>query len=210
MSELLSELRAACAEVARRARQVTLDLESIAPYAASLPSVCGPARPDPAEHLVGGTPEELTAFWLTLDAINFGSGWFPTMRKRSGHSGYATVAAGVRERFRAHGPWSAAELARIEAAEVAAALGQDSDHELMQLFAASLRDLGAHVAGDYNGHFAAVVQRAGSSAVTLVSTLAGWSCFEDISRYDGISLSFLKRAQIAAADMSAAGVAPFE
>lgn len=209
MSEPLSELRAACAEVARRADQVTLDLESIGPYAASLPSISDPAPPDPAAHPAQGSPEELTAFWLTLDAINFGSGWFPTLRKRPGHSGYSTVATGVRERCRSHGPWTAEELARIEAAEVAAAVGQDPNHELMQLFARSLRDLGAHVAGDYGGHFAAVVQRAGSSAVTLVSTLARWSSFEDTSSYDEISLPFLKRAQIAAADMSVAGIAPF-
>ncbi len=48
--------------------------------------------------------EERAAFWLTLDAINFGSGWFPTLRKRDGRSGYHTIAAGLRERFAAHGP----------------------------------------------------------------------------------------------------------
>ena len=48
--------------------------------------------------------EPLAAFWLTLDAINFGSGWFPTLRKRAGRSGYSTIAAGVRERFERAGP----------------------------------------------------------------------------------------------------------
>ena len=32
---------------------------------------------------------------LTLNAINFGSGWFPTLRKRDGLSGYRTVEAGT-------------------------------------------------------------------------------------------------------------------
>ena len=48
------------------------------------------------------------AFWLTLDAINFGSGWFPTLRKRAEPTGYRTIAAGMQRRFDAGGPWTAA------------------------------------------------------------------------------------------------------
>jgi len=48
---------------------------------------------------------------ITLDAINFGSGWFPYVEKRPGLSGYFTVAHALREHFEARGPWSAAELA---------------------------------------------------------------------------------------------------
>jgi hypothetical protein len=51
------------------------------------------------------------------------------------------------------------------------------------------------------------VQDAGGSAVALASRLAGWQSFEDISAYDGVRLPFLKRAQIAAADLALAGVA---
>ena len=45
--------------------------------------------------------ETRAAYWLTLDAINFGSGWFPTLRKRDGRSGYNTIAAAWRARFAA-------------------------------------------------------------------------------------------------------------
>ena len=48
----------------------------------------------------------MAAYLLTLDAINFGSGWFPTLRKRPGCSGYFTVAWALADRFREHGPWS--------------------------------------------------------------------------------------------------------
>ena len=41
-----------------------------------------------------------------MDAINFGSGWFPTLRKRAGLSGYNTIAAALSDRFR-DGAWSA-------------------------------------------------------------------------------------------------------
>ena len=62
----------------------------------------------------------MATYLLTLDAINFGSGWFPTLRKRPGCSGYFTVAWALADRFRERGPWSNAELAALDAGEVAA------------------------------------------------------------------------------------------
>ena len=104
----------------------------------------GPAPAlDPERHYLDGSREDVAAYLLTLDAINFGSGWFPTLRKRPGCSGYYTIAWALADRFRAHGPWSSADLRELEAAEVAAVLGQDPTHELMALYAQALRDLGA-------------------------------------------------------------------
>ena len=84
-----------------------------------------PPALDPARHYLEGSREAVAAYLLTLGAINFGSGWFPTIRKRPGCSGYFTVAWGLADRFRAHGPYSTAELRAIDAREVAAVLGQD-------------------------------------------------------------------------------------
>jgi putative queuosine salvage protein len=200
-----SDLRAACAAVVQRARHVSIDGGAIAGYAASLPidAVAPPAQLSPAARA------QAAAFWLTLDALNFGSGWFPTLRKREGLSGYGTVAAGVRERFDTRGPWSAAELSAIEAREVARTLGQDPAHELMALFAESLRDLGRHVLDQHGGRFEALVDSAGGHAVVLAQQLGRWDCFSDTSTYDGISIPFLKRAQIAAADLDRSGAARF-
>ena len=208
MSDLVSEIRAACAAVAQRARYVSIEHDAIAPYAASLP-LGPPPAPGSNPHLTTGAREDLAAFWLTLDAINFGSGWFPTLRKPPGASGYATVAAGIRDRFTAAGPWRAAELATIEAATLAEALGQDPDHELMALFAASLRDLGAHVESEYAGRFAAVADAAAGSAVALATLLSGWPSFADSSPYADLEVAFFKRAQIAAADLDRAEAARF-
>lgn len=210
MSDVFDHLRDACATIVERAGRVSIAREEIVAYAKSLPLAAAPSTPDPTTHLVSGTREELAAFWLTLDAINFGSGWFPTLRKRHGRSGYFTVASGVRKRFTKHGPWSAEALATIAAQDIAGALGQDSGHELMGLFAASLRDLGEHVAGEYGGRFAGIVDRARASAVELVTELAGWSCFEDVSVYRELRVPFLKRAQIVAADLALARVADFD
>ncbi|HEY2259938.1 MAG TPA: queuosine salvage family protein [Solirubrobacteraceae bacterium] len=204
----MRELRKACATVAQRAEAVRIEHHRIAPYAASL-AVAESAAFTSEDRIPLAGHEQLAAYWLTLDAINFGSGWFPTLRKRDGLSGYATVAAGMRERALARGPLTVAELEQITAAELAALLGQDAGHPLMGLFAASLRDLGAHVGTDCGGSFAALVQRAGGSAVALARELGGWDSFADCSRYQELELPFLKRAQIAAADLHRAAVAQF-
>ncbi len=205
MRDVLTELRSACAAVAENARYVRVDPEQTSAYIGTLPVDLDPADPDPESHLTDGSREELAAFWLTLDAINFGSGWFPTLRKRDGRSGYLTIAAGVRDRFATRGPYTAGELAELKPEAIAATLGQDPDHELMTLFARSLNDLGRRIATDHDGRFAAVIDAAESSAVALVDELRNWDCFADSSRYDGLDVPFLKRAQIAAADLARAG-----
>jgi hypothetical protein len=171
------------------------------PERAAIPSL------DPDAHILDGDLERRAAFIICLDAINFGSGWWPTIRKRPGASGYFTIAAGLAERFRARGAFSAHELRELSATEVAAVLGQDADHPLMALFASSLRDVGDHVFSQYDGSFAAVLDGAGGSAVAFADVLAGWQAFADTSCYGGREIPFFKRAQIAAADMHHAGVA---
>jgi hypothetical protein len=204
---LVDEIREACAWVAGRARSARIMEEAIPPYAAALPAADALPGLDPAVHVLDGDAERRAAFFLTLDAINFGSGWFPTLRKRDGRSGYFTIALGLRERFDARGPWSAAELREIDTREIAAALGQDPGHELIALFARSLNDLGAHVEDEHGGRFVGVA--AGGSAVALAERLARWDCFADTSSYDGRPVPFFKRAQIAAADLHLAGAADF-
>jgi hypothetical protein len=197
----MDALRAACAADAKSATEVQIDREAIAPYADSLPLGAAPTGARPAFK----SREELAAFWLTLDAVNFGSGWFPTLRKRPGQSGYDTVAGGIRERFATAGPWSPGELRELGAAELATLLDQAPNHELMALFAASLNDLGRHVQDDYAGSFEALADRGEGSAVALAEMLGSWACFADSSTYNGLTVPFLKRAQIAAADLARAG-----
>ena len=198
-SDVVTALRAACARVAELAEHVSIIDEAIGDYAAALRAP--PAR-GAQEH--PGERERLAAHWLTLNAVNFGSGWFPTLRKRAGQTGYRTIAAGITE----HGPWTAQALTGIEAGEIAEVLGQDPGHELMALFARSLRGLGAHVEAEYGGSF--LVTADGASAVALTERLSGWDSFADSSTYAGFEVPFLKRAQIAAADLHRAGVAHFD
>jgi hypothetical protein len=197
---LTDDIRAACARVAAGARSVRIVEAAIEPYAAGLPAESPPA-PDLEP---GAGLEARAAFSLTLNAINFGSGWFPTLRKPPGLSGFRTVEAGLR----AHGPWSAEELARLGRAEVAAALGQDPEHELMGLFETALRELGARVRDEHAGSFLQLARSGDGSAEALAAHLAGWPAWHDVSPYDGEPVPFFKRAQIAAADLALAGIAP--
>jgi hypothetical protein len=199
-------VRAACAAVAAAARSVEINEHVLAAYAANLPPP--DEQPlDPATHFAAGDRESRAAFVICLDAINFGSGWWPAIRKRPGHSGYFTIAAGLADRFRSAGQWRAGELIQLTAADLAAVTGQDPALPLMEQFAASLRDVGAHVHADHGGSFEDLIEAAAGSAVAMAGLLAGWEAFADVSTYGERPVPFYKRAQIAAADLNRAGVA---
>src|SRR5690349_20293165 len=198
---LPDDIRVACARVAARARHVRIVEAAVEPYAATLASESPPA-PD----LAGAALEERAAFSLTLNAINFGSGWFPTLRKACGLSGFRTVEAGVR----AHGPWSAEALAEMTPAGIAAAMGQDPGHELMGHFARHLNELGERVRSEHGGSFLALARSGEGSAVRLAEELGSWATWRDLSTYDDFDVPLFKRAQIAAADLALAGIAPAE
>jgi hypothetical protein len=196
---LPDDIRAACGEVSARSQHVRVVEAAIDPYARTLP-----AGSPPAPDLEGASLEERAAFSLTLNAINFGSGWFPTLRKARGMSGFRTVEAGLR----AHGPWSADALAAMRREEIAAVVGQDPEHQLMGHFAVHLRALGERVRDDHGGSFLALARSGDGSAVALAERLAGWPAWRDVSPYDGGEVPFFKRAQIAAADLHLQGLAP--
>ena len=207
VSPRVAEVSDRSAWVAGRSTTVRVAEARIADYAAVLGEQLGEPE-TPGVPKVRHDRENAAAYWLTLDAINFGSGWFPTLRKRA-RTGYRTIAAGVKRRFDEEGRWTPAQLTNLTAEELAWWLAQDRDHELIELMVGSLRDLGASVERLYGRSFAAVVDAAAGSAVQLAETLGQWRSFADVSSYDGRSVPFLKRAQLAAADLHRAGVADF-
>jgi hypothetical protein len=191
---LTDQVREGCRSIAESARFVSIDLDRLGELEPG-----PPPELDAERHYLEGTPEDVADYMLALDTINFGSGWFPTLRKRAGMSGYFTVAASLADRWRLVGPWSPEELRALTGTEVASVLGQEPDHELMALYAEALRDLGRFL----NARRALdLVGEAGGSAERLASMLAaGMPFFDD--------RGFWKRAQIAANDLALAGVAEF-
>jgi Potential Queuosine, Q, salvage protein family len=211
-TSLPDRVRAACAWVAARARSVRIEDSAVETYVETLTATADqptgqPGSGDPEVLPMDDSAEKRAAFAICMNAINFGSGWWPTIRKRPGHSGYATIAAGMTERFREHGAWPVDELREIGAPEIAAVTGQDPDHPLMADFAAALRDVGEHVRDEHGGSFRAVAEAADGSVPALAGLLAGWGAFADESTYEGRPVPFFKRAQLAAADLERAGVA---
>jgi Potential Queuosine, Q, salvage protein family len=191
---LTDQVRATAREIAETARHVLIDAERLA--------VLDPGPPpelDAERHYLEGSPEEVAHFLFVLDSINFGSGWFPTLRKRAGMSGYFTIASSLTDFWRSSGGWSVDELRALRADDLAGVLGQDPSHELVALYAEALRDLGRFLGARRSID---VVVEAEGSAERLASMLAaGMPFFDDTG--------FWKRAQITANDLALAGVADF-
>jgi len=199
---LCDDVRQHCAAVVAGARHVRIDEAALEAYDLEGPPP-EPEALDPERHFLEGSREETCAYLLILDAINFGSGWFPLLRKRgvgeNRVSGYYTVAWALADHCRAHGVPDGAALRSMGTEEIAAILGQDPALELMSLYAQALRELGRFL-GDRPAH--AVVDGAGGSAERLAATLAGGlTLFADTG--------FYKRAQIVPSDLALAGVAAF-
>jgi len=206
--DVFSHIRLACARVAETSRWVRIDEDRVLSFAAELaaaPTV--PIALDPAHHVLGD-PGETLAYIVTLDAINFGSGWFPVLRKRDGLSGYRTIATACKEHFEVGGSLDGRDLRAATPESMAHLLGQDLEvaevAELMELFARAWRDLGNWLLEGYGDRFEEVLSTAARSAERLVTSLAEMPLYRDVARYDELEVPFYKRAQITAADLNRA------
>ncbi len=195
---LCDDVRAACAEIAASTDLVEIDRGALA--ALELPSGgVGDGDLDPEIHYVEGSREDVALFVVMLDAINFGSGWFPTLVKAPGRSGYETVAAGLAGRFRDEGPWAVKELESISAGELAEVFGQPADHPLIALFSRALSELGVLLE---RLPPLELIEGADASAERFAEILAA-----ELPLFD--DPGFYKRAQITPSDLARAGVAEF-
>jgi hypothetical protein len=207
---ITDEVRAICARVAADARSVRIDLD-----AAGEVQPAEPPAPDPERHYLEGDAADVADYTLALDAINFGSGWFPSLRKRTADgkpvSGYFTVSWALADHVRVHGPPTAAWMSSVKTSEIATILDQDPANELMSLYAQALRSLG-HFLADRPAATARsggrtrrarraldLVAESEGSAERIAETLArGMAMFDD--------RGFYKRAQIVPNDLALAGV----
>ena len=201
-------IRTACAQVAQRAQFVHIDQDAIRPYALSLPLQRAIAPTiDRATHYVA-EPAGTLAFFVTLDTINFGSGYFPHLAKRPGMSGYFTVATSLKDEFDRHGPLPAERLAQLTGDDCRALFHQDPANqpamELMQFFATALNDLGRMLISQYQSRFENLIAAADQSPERLIHLLAQMPFFRDVSDYGGLAVPFYKRAQLTSADLSLA------
>jgi hypothetical protein len=198
---LTDEIRSSCAQIAAHARHVRIDLAAAAAVQPQAP----PAL-DGERHYLEGAPADVADYLLALDAINFGSGWFPQLHKRLDEgkplSGYFTVAWNLADYVRAQGGvgvLTAERLRSISTSQIAAILKQPAQLELISLYAQALRLLGRFL-GERNA--LDLVAQCEGCAELLARTLAsGMAMFDD--------RPFFKRAQIVPHDLALAGVAEF-
>jgi hypothetical protein len=155
-------------------------------------------------------PEIALPYTIVLDTINFGSGYFPHLKKPPGLSGYFTVALKLKEHFAAHGPPTASDLRAFTPADMGAIFGQDMSTpagELMALFSTALNQLGQLLEERFGGSFRALVDAGEGSAEKMAEILVQVPFFDDFRMYDGrkvrehvgrlkAQIYFCKRAQI--------------
>ena len=204
---MLADIRSACAEVAKRSRYVTLVEDRLADYAYSLPLETLEPVYDTVHHFAG-SPEDTLAYVVTLDAVNFGSGYFPHLQKRAGMSGYFTVASALKDHFDSFGPLIALALSELSLEDGSRLFGQDLDNpvraELMQHFTQALNDLGTYLLERSDGHFTTLIEKAEHSAERLALHLAEMPYFRDVATYEDMRVPLYKRAQITASDLALA------
>lgn len=205
MTDVLDRIRSTCAEVAHRSSHVCIDTDALMAFAERLDT--SRPEPDPGQVRVGDD-ESTVAFVVTLDSINFGSGYFPYISKHEGMSGYHTIAASLREFATSRGPITPNVLVGSSTADWARIFGQSLDDpmqaELMGLFTSALHDLGEFVVSEGDGSFVSTVAKAHGSAACLVELLDRMPYFHDVQSHRGREVLLYKRAQIVAQDLAIA------
>lgn len=205
---IFDQIRGACREVALIAENVKIDYEKVEQYSRHLPlkhalDICM----DKTNHYCEDEIATIT-FFIVLDSINFGSGYFNFLRKEQGKSGYFTIASKLREEFVRCSLLSADDMKNLSVNDCFCIFGQTPCNwqikELMSLFAKSLNQLGEFVESNYEGSFENMLKSACNSAEKLVNILLKMDMYQDVAYYKTIRVPFLKRAQITVSDLYAA------
>jgi hypothetical protein len=202
--DVFARVRDACATVAGAAAHVTVDEAAVEALASTV------SQEDPAllpEERAAGDEDAVASSVLAWNAVNFGSGWFPDLRKRPGLSGARTLAACLSDHVEREGPPTATWLCQADPATCAAVFGQPypgAVDDLLALFARAWRELGALLTDRFAGSAATLVRSAGGSAAALVSTLDALPLMHDVAQHGDVEVPLYKRAQITASHLSRA------
>jgi hypothetical protein len=201
---LFDRIRDACATVAGGATRVHIDRDALDCLADTLHLDDPPLLP---EERPSGDEAHVAATVVAWNAVNFGSGWFPHLRKGAGLSGARSLATAFAKHVERSGPPVAEWLVDAEAATCAAVFDQPYPgpvDDLLDLFAQAWRDLGSLLLDRFGGSAAELVAAAGASAERLVAQLAEMPLAHDVVQYGDMEVPLLKRAQITASHLARA------
>lgn len=210
LAPLPERVRQACSTLSERADLVRIDEGALDRLAGSL----DPAPPEPyeEERWSGPAPDRAAAI-VAWNAVNFGSGWFPHVRKLPGRSGARTLATRWHDHVDRHGVPDAAWFADVTVEQVAAVFDQPLEGEvvgLLDAFGDAWRELGRHLLGRHGGSSAAMVEAAGRSGAALAEELGELASWRDVHVVDGLRVPLFKRAQIVVSHLAGAGLGPFD
>jgi hypothetical protein len=157
------------------------------------------------EHHFCGDAEATLAYFVTLDCINFGSGYFADLILEPGKNGYFTIASRLKAESIRVGGFTVDWLQQVNLAECCRIFGQSRENvqasELMRLFAEALNAMGELLADRYSGSFIRFIEQANASAACLAEQLLVMPFYRDIFTIGGQEVFLLKRAQITASDL---------
>jgi hypothetical protein len=201
-------IRSTCEQVAESASDVHINKDFIADYVNLLPlSSVKRLQMDEENHFCGDL-ERTVNFFIVLDAINFGSGYFPFLKKVAGKTGYFTVTSLLKEEFERQNIFSCSFLQSISAQDCIRIFKQDPDNRrilpLMGNFAKAMRELGDFVGQNFSGNFLKLLSSADNQAAKLVDILVQMPYYQDVAFLGDFKVYFYKRAQITVSDLNIA------
>ena len=205
---IFEEIRHKTRLVAEAAQFITIEYDQLDAYAKALPieNIANPPLDETCHYL--GHQEATLLYFLTLEAINFGSGYFPHLKNSVEGSGYFTVAKAWKVYFEQHAPVTALALTQLTTQDCLTIFGQSKDNKaivtLMGFFAAALNQVGHFLLERFKGEVKLMFESVQHSAEGLVSLLIQIPCFQDFAPYNHLIVPILKRPQIAVADISLA------
>jgi len=205
---MIEQVLPSCRRVAERARLVTIDEGALAGFAARIAPLLPRAMTHTAHHFAGDV-EQTVGYFLVLDALNFGSGFFAHYRPYRGEEGYFALATALRDWFAERGQPGPAALQAIDAAEVSHILGQDPESVPLRPFIGwaveALHQLGHFIETDLDGRCANLLTQGNHQADDMVALLCRMPMFRDVASLGGEEVWLLKLAQILVHDTAIAG-----
>lgn len=202
---IFREIRRDCERVVRSAEFSRLTLDNADGLIRTLAETLGNHLTHTEEHHLLHQGTDTIAYFLILDSVNFGSGYFPYLKKLPGMSGYFAIASALKNFCLRNGVPSSKYLQTIMTDHCAEMFAQDASdtmvNELMSLFARALNQLGDLVEDAYSGKYENIVIQSEGKAENVVRRLAEMPFFNDVHQYNFTDVRFFKRAQIFVQDI---------
>ena len=202
---VFDKIRSSCTFAAETAELVHINQDFLEVYARNLPVEIAQNPVMETENHFCGDAEATLAYFVTLDCINFGSGYFGELRKDCDKTGYFTVASRLKAESIRVGGFSLAWLRAVDAAGCCRIFEQSPKnevaYELMVLFARALSDLADLLEEKFAGSFVKLIESADASAATLAEILCQMPFYRDVFKLHEREIYLLKRAQITASDL---------